>query len=276
MTDAFRYYYLRVTGLLMVALVFIHLFIMHYASAPSATNAGFVAARWAASGWRAFDWALLLLALTHGLAGVNGMLREVVRRAGARAALDAAAVASAAGFVALGTAAVIAGAPPHHNAGPLSSGTWIPAVLIGGLVVTATVTYAGLGAAGAVLMWRLARHEPIGRWNYPGQWAFALNRVAGAGLLAFLLVHVVDVALFPFAPALYDRTVAAYAMPYLVPMEAGLVAAVVYHALDGLRLMMLEALDRRGEAAGVPSFVAILLLTASLSLPAVVVLLGRR
>lgn len=264
----------------MVALVLIHLFVVHYASAPSVTTSAFVAARWGprdgAGAWRVFDWTLLLLALTHGVVGVHGMVRDVVRREGARAALDAAAGAAAAGFLALGTAAVLAGSPVHHDAGPLSSQTWIPAALVGGLLAVATATYAGVAAAVAVLIWRITRREPIGRWSYSGQWAFALNRAAGAGILGFLLLHVLDVALFPFAPALYDRTVAAYAMPYLVPMEIGLVAAVVYHALDGLRLMTLEVLDRRGEAAAAPSFVAVVVLTVSLSLPALAVLLGWR
>jgi len=179
-------------------------------------------------------------------------------------------------FLALGTAAVLAGSPPQREAALLSSQTWIPNLLIGGLVALATATYAAAAGAAAALAWRLARHEPIGRWSYSGQWAFALNRTAGAGILGFLLLHVLDVALSPFAPALYDRTVAAYAMPYLAPMEVGLVAAVVYHALDGLRLMALEALDRRAEGAGLPSFVAIVVLTLTLSLPAVAVLLGWR
>ena len=281
---AFAWYYLRLTGVLMVALVVIHLFIMHYASAPSATTSAFVASRWApaggggaaAAGWRVFDWVLLLLALTHGVVGVHGMLREVVRRPAAAAVLDAAAGATAIAFLALGTAAVLAGSSLRREAAPLASQTWIPNVLTGGLVTLATATYVGAAGAGAALAWRLIWREPIGRWSYSGQWAFALNRTAGAGILGFLLLHVVDVALFPFAPALYDRTVAAYAMPYLVPMEAGLVAAVVYHALDGLRLMALEALDRRAEGAGLPSFVALVVLTLSLSLPAVAVLLGWR
>jgi len=260
----------------MVALVFVHLFLMHYAAVPSATTSAFVAARWVAAAWRAFDWTLLLLALTHGLVGVHGMLREVVRRPGARAALDVAAGATAAGFLALGTAAVVAGSPVHRDAGPLSSQAWIPGALIGCLVAVATATYAAVAVAAGALAWRLARREPVGRWSYSGQWAFALNRAAGTGILGFLLLHVIDIALFPFAPALYDRTVAAYGMPYLVPMEIGLVAAVVYHALDGLRLMTLEVLDRRGEAAGAPSFVAIVVLTVSLSLPALAVLLGWR
>jgi succinate dehydrogenase membrane anchor subunit len=274
--QAFAWYYLRVSGLLMVALVLIHLFLMHYAAAPSATDSAFIAARWTAAGWRVFDWTLLLLALTHGLVGVHGMLREVVRRPGAGAALDAVAAATTITFLALGTAAVFAGAPARHGSGPLSPETWIPGVLIGGLVAVATATYACAAAAGAVFAWRILRGAPVGRWNYPGQWAFALNRTAGAGILAFLLLHVLDVALYPLSPNLYDRTVAAYAMPYLIPMEAGLVAAVVYHALDGLRLMALEVLDRRGEGATVTSFVAIVVLTVSLSLPALAILLGWR
>jgi succinate dehydrogenase hydrophobic anchor subunit len=265
----------------MVAFVLIHLFVMHYASVPSATTSAFVGARWApaargVAGWRVFDGMLLLLALTHGIVGVHGILREVVRRPGVRAALDAAAGATAVGFLALGAAAVLAGSPLPRDAGPLSQYTWIPGVLIGGLAAVATATYAGVAAAAAALAWRFVRREPIGRWSHPGQWAFAFNRTAGAGILAFLLLHVLDVALFPFAPNLYDRTVAAYAMPYLLPMEAGLVAAVVYHALDGLRLVTLEALDRRAAAAGAASLAALVVLTVSLSLPAVAVLLGWR
>ena len=258
----------------MVVLVFVHLFLMHYASAPSATTSVFVAGRWSPSAaWRLFDWALLALALTHGIVGVRGMLREAVRGAAACAAVDLGAGAAAIIFLVLGTAAVVAGAPPDR-AGVLSSATWIPAVLIAGLAAVATATYAGVAAAALALAWRLVRREPLGRWSYAGQWGFALNRIAGAGILGFLLLHVIDVALVPFAPTLYNRTVAAYAMPYLLPMEAGLVAAVVYHALDGLRLMVLEVLDRRAATAGPVSFVAIVVLTVTLSLPALAVLLG--
>ncbi|HLW48927.1 MAG TPA: hypothetical protein VKW09_14335 [bacterium] len=261
----------------MVALVLVHLFLMHYAAVPSATTSGFVAARWAAPGWRVFDGLLLLLALTHGIVGVHGMARDALRGPRVRAAVDAAAATAAVVFLGLGIAAVFAASPAQpRSAGALSVYGWIPGALIGTLIAVATATYLVIAAAAAGLAWRLARGDPIGRWTYAGQWAFALNRAAGAGILAFLLVHVLDVALYPFAPALYDRTVAAYAMPYLVPMEAGLIAAVLYHALDGLRLMTLEALDRRGTALAAPSFVVLLMLTVSLSLPALAMLLGWR
>jgi succinate dehydrogenase hydrophobic anchor subunit len=276
----FAWYYLRLTGLAMVGLVLVHLYLMHYASAPSQTTSGFVGARWggapaAGAGWRFFDWALLALALTHGVVGVHGMLRDSLRRRWAHAAVDAGAWAVALGFLAAGTSAAGAG-PPPGGVGPLSGAAWIPGALVACLAAVATATYAGVAAVLAWFAVHLSRGRPVGRWSYPGQWAFALNRVAGAGVLGFLLLHILDVALVPFAPDLYDRTVAAYAMPYLVPMEAALVAAVLYHALDGLRLIVLEALDRRGEAAVVPSFVALVVTTVALWLPALAVLLGRR
>src|SRR5690348_16511410 len=200
--QAFAWYYLRVTGLLMVALVLIHLLVMHYTSVPSATTTTFVDGRWSGAGWRAFDWTLLLLALTHGAVGVQGMLREVVRRPAIRAALDVAAAAVTVAALALGTATVIA-ASPFHRTGAPSGYTWLPSALTAGLVAVGTATYLAVGAVAAAFGLRLVRGEPIGRWNYAGQWAFALNRAAGAGILAFLLVHVLDVALVPLAPDLY-------------------------------------------------------------------------
>src|SRR5208282_1825151 len=73
--EAATWYYLRVSGLAMVAFAFGHLLIMHYQRAPVATGAAFVAGRWAGPAWRVFDGVLLLLALSHGVAGAYGMLR---------------------------------------------------------------------------------------------------------------------------------------------------------------------------------------------------------
>jgi len=261
----------------MVAFAFGHLFMMHYQRAPSATGAAFVAGRWAGPAWRAFDGVLLLLALTHGVAGAHGALRSRVRPGVSRAALDGAFAVGLGAFACLGVWAVLAGPrAPGSAPGPLSGATWIPAALLAGLAALAALTYAaGLAAAG-VLCARILRRLPLGRWVYPGQWAFALSRLAGVGVLGFLLIHILDVALVPLAPDLYDRTVTGYATPFLVPMEVALVAAVVYHALNGLRLTTLEALDIRAARAHTPLFVLVLVLTALLVLPSLAVLLASR
>jgi succinate dehydrogenase / fumarate reductase cytochrome b subunit len=148
--------------------------------------------------------------------------------------------------------------------------------LLGALAALAVLTYAAGLAAAALLGVRLVRRLPLGRWVYPGQWAFALSRAAGVGVLGFLCVHVLDVALIPLAPDLYDRTVRGYAAPFLVPMEIALVAAVVYHALNGLRLMTLEALDARAARARTPSFVLVVIVTVLVVLPSLAVLLAAR
>ncbi len=261
----------------MVVFVLGHLFIMHYQHVPASTGAAFVGRRWAGAAWRAFDWVLLALALSHGVAGAHAVLRERVRGPRARTVLDGAAVAGATIFAALGTLAVAAGSRAAGGSpGPLSVHAWIPAALLGGLLALATLTYLALLGVAAAAAAYVLRRFPAGRWSYPGQWAFALNRIAGLGVLGFLLLHVADVAMVPFAPDLYDRTVAGYALPYLAPMEILLVTAVVYHALNGLRLMALEALDRRAARAHVLSFAVVVVVTALLVIPSVVVLLQGR
>lgn len=272
--QSFTWYFLRISGLLMLVLVLVHLLLMHYARTPSSTNATFVSGRWGDPGWRIFDAALLILTLTHGMAGVHNMLREMSALRRLRRAVDAGFLVLTSLFVALGAVAIAIFIPATASTtGPLSAERWIPAALDAALVVVATLTYLAVLVIGVTLATRLARHRPIGWWNYPGQWAFALNRASGIGILAFLLVHVLDIALFPLAPDLYDATVASYAIPYLLPMEAALVGAVIYHALGGLRLMLLEFLAPRVKRAEVPSFVGVVALTIVLVLPSLVVLL---
>ncbi len=80
------WWYLRISGLLVIALVLGHLFVMHYANAPSSTTSAFVLVRWSDGFWRDFDWALLLLALTHGLVGMRNVIADAVpSRIGRRA-----------------------------------------------------------------------------------------------------------------------------------------------------------------------------------------------
>ncbi|GAC1546985.1 MAG: hypothetical protein NVS3B16_18430 [Vulcanimicrobiaceae bacterium] len=268
--------FLRASGVALFVFALVHLALMHYVNAPAQTDAAFVVRRWAKSVWVAFDATLLVLALTHGLTGLQTIVRDALqtRSRATRRAADALIAATALTFVVLGVVALVAGAAVSHagtatrNGGPF----WIADVLHGALVAIATVTYAALVAIVLAVALRCAAREPLQWWSFAGHWAWALHRASGLGILGFLLVHVVDVALLPFAPAVYDRTVASYAEPYLVPMEIVLVAAVVYHALNGLRLVVFEALDRRGVRFGAMSLAAVLGLTVALVLPSVAVL----
>lgn len=264
--------FLRITGVLVAGLVLAHLFIMHYANAPSATSARFVTTRWASAAWRGFDWALLLLALTHGLAGSRGALREATQNAARRTLIDAVFVGLAIVTLAIGTYALTTATAAAHVTARNGLAAALSALLIPLLDVIAGMTYLALAVILGALLLAIVRRRSLEWWQYVGQWAFALHRLTGLGVTAFLLIHVLDIAILPLSPALYDRTVTAYANPFLVPMEILLVGAVIYHSLSGLRLIVMEFLDRRAHVLATPTFAALVVLTIALVLPSVFVI----
>ena len=73
-----------------------------------------------------------------------------------------------------------------------------------------------------------------------GQWAWVLHRVTGIGITLFLFAHVVDTAVIGWGPEAYNRVVAVYHNPLVQILELALVGMVVYHALNGLRIMVVD------------------------------------
>lgn len=73
-----------------------------------------------------------------------------------------------------------------------------------------------------------------------GQWSWVLHRLSGLGVVLFLTLHVIDTSWAVFYPELYVRAIASYQSPLFTVGEFGLVAAVVYHALNGLRIAIID------------------------------------
>lgn len=73
-----------------------------------------------------------------------------------------------------------------------------------------------------------------------GQWSWALHRVAGLGTLLFLMLHVVDTSWAIFYPELYTQAIRLYQSPLFTVGEFALVACVVYHALNGFRIVIFD------------------------------------
>lgn len=74
----------------------------------------------------------------------------------------------------------------------------------------------------------------------PGMWAFALHRITGATIFFFLFVHVLDTALVRVSPQAYNEVISTYKTPLVGLMELGLVAAVLFHGLNGVRLILID------------------------------------
>jgi succinate dehydrogenase / fumarate reductase cytochrome b subunit len=74
----------------------------------------------------------------------------------------------------------------------------------------------------------------------PGMWSWMLHRITGATIFFFLFVHVLDTALVRVSPQTYDEVISTYKTPIVGLMELGLVAAVLYHALNGIRVILID------------------------------------
>ncbi len=73
-----------------------------------------------------------------------------------------------------------------------------------------------------------------------GQWSWILHRVTGVGVLIFLGLHILDTALVVLGPEHYDKVVALYRHPLVRLSEVGLFAAVLFHALNGVRIILID------------------------------------
>ncbi|MDE2821683.1 MAG: succinate dehydrogenase, cytochrome b556 subunit [Chloroflexota bacterium] len=73
-----------------------------------------------------------------------------------------------------------------------------------------------------------------------GQWSWVLHRLTGVGVVLFLALHVIDTSWAVFYPALYVKAIAAYQSPLFTLGEFGLVFAVVYHAFNGVRIVIFD------------------------------------
>jgi succinate dehydrogenase / fumarate reductase membrane anchor subunit len=105
--ETFSWYYFRISGILLIFLVIIHLLIMHVTTDVACTTYEFVAARYANPFWRLFDWLLLTVGLTHGMNGLRVVIDDYVSTAHARTiAMSVLAVVLVAFFM-LGTITLI-------------------------------------------------------------------------------------------------------------------------------------------------------------------------
>ena len=77
-----------------------------------------------------------------------------------------------------------------------------------------------------------------------GMWTWVLHRITGVAVFFFLHVHVLDTALVRVSPEAYDLVIASYKTPIVNLLEVGLVGAVLYHALNGLRVILVDVWSR--------------------------------
>lgn len=73
-----------------------------------------------------------------------------------------------------------------------------------------------------------------------GMWSWVLHRITGVGIFFFLLVHVLDTSLVRISPEAYNAAMHAYKTPIMGLGEVALVGVVLYHALNGIRIILID------------------------------------
>lgn len=111
--------YMRVSGVLLVVLVFGHLFSnLMVGDGISAIDFGFVGGKLANPFWQVWDTLLLWLALIHGANGMRTIVNDYVSREGLARGLKAALFLSAALLIVLGTLVIYTFDPCPAGADP--------------------------------------------------------------------------------------------------------------------------------------------------------------
>jgi succinate dehydrogenase / fumarate reductase cytochrome b subunit len=88
---------------------------------------------------------------------------------------------------------------------------------------------------------RSAANVGAGLWKGTGMWAWVLFRVSGLVLVAYLFVHIWVISQGRIGgPVELDKLFETFDKPVLAFLDLLLVAALMYHALNGVRIVLMD------------------------------------
>ncbi len=116
--ETFSWYFFRISGIALIFLAIIHLFLNHVTTDVSCTSYQLVSIRYHNPFWRLYDWLLLTLALLHGMNGLRIVVDDYVRSRGWRLTLQSTVGLLTLVFFLLGTITLITFQPVAGSLGP--------------------------------------------------------------------------------------------------------------------------------------------------------------
>jgi succinate dehydrogenase / fumarate reductase cytochrome b subunit len=90
--------------------------------------------------------------------------------------------------------------------------------------------------------------KPAGRWArvlfafhaYPGSWAWVLHRATGIGLTVYLYIHIYALSSLSRGRAAFTEEMKVFSSPFFQFVEWALGALVFFHALNGIRVVLVD------------------------------------
>jgi succinate dehydrogenase / fumarate reductase, cytochrome b subunit len=149
-------------------------------------------------------------------------------------------------------------------------------VVVLAIVASAGVVFAGARRTdgGSYMTWRFFRRiatADVDRGELNGL-AFYAHRISGAAIFAFLCLHIVDVSLFTFSHRMFNNVHQLYGTEPMRVFECGLLFAILFHTLNGLRLITIDVADL-SRAAATRGLAGVAALTITLGLAGSVIIL---
>ncbi|MBF0527959.1 MAG: succinate dehydrogenase, cytochrome b556 subunit [Deltaproteobacteria bacterium] len=77
------------------------------------------------------------------------------------------------------------------------------------------------------------------RWHW-GFVAWLLHRLTGIALAGYIVLHLYVLQNLARGPKAFDSLMAAFNNPFFKVLEIGLLGVVVYHSLNGLRVVLMD------------------------------------
>ncbi len=117
------------------------------------------------------------------------------------------------------------------------------AIVVYSAVVVVGAVRTGKGVAingrlvGRMLSGRVEQRSEIDRW------VFYAHRVSGFAIFAFLCLHVLDVSLYAASDRLFNQVHSIYGNGIMRLFECGLLLAILFHTLNGLRILAIDLGD---------------------------------
>jgi succinate dehydrogenase / fumarate reductase, cytochrome b subunit len=108
-----------------------------------------------------------------------------------------------------------------------------------------------------------------------GHWAWLLHRVSGLGIALFLSMHILSIFLASIGPEAYEWVHAtAYVSPPAKVLEVFLLFGVLYHAANGMRIIIIDFFPQLGKYQRAIVRVELVLVILVLIPAAIITLIG--
>ncbi len=105
--ELYAWLFMRISGVVLLILVLLHLAIMHLINNVEVINYHFVAVRYATPFWRTYDLVMLWLAMIHGLNGLRVIVDDYVTSRGWRVLTMGLVFTAGVIFLALGSLVIL-------------------------------------------------------------------------------------------------------------------------------------------------------------------------